>query len=160
LGPDEGDPAPDFTLPTDDGGSVRLSGVGGPAVVYFYPRDNTPGCTLEARTFTQLKPQFDAAGVAIIGISPDSVKRHASFKEKCGLGITLAADEDRSVVKAYGAWGEKMNYGRKYLGVERSTFLVDADGRVAKVWRRVKVRGHGEAVLAAAKALPPRSLHR
>jgi peroxiredoxin Q/BCP len=151
--PGPGDMAPDFTLPTDGGGSVTLSALKKPAVVYFYPKDDTPGCTREAQAFTRLKPEFDAAGVEIIGISPQSADSHDKFIAKCDLGITLGADTDKTVVEAYGVWVDKQNYGRTYQGVERATFLVGADRKVARVWGNVKVDGHAEKVLEAAKAL-------
>jgi peroxiredoxin Q/BCP len=149
-----GDPAPDFELPTDDGGRARLSDLKGkPAVIYFYPKDDTSGCTAEAIAFNRLRANFAAAETAVIGVSPDSAASHDKFKRKHDLKIALAADPERSAINAYGVWKEKSMYGRKYFGVERSTFLVDRDGRIAKVWRNVKVPGHAEDVLAAAKAL-------
>lgn len=150
----EGAEAPDFTLPTDGGGSVALSALKGkPVVVYFYPKDDTSGCTKQAIGFTEAKADFDALGVTIIGISPDSVTKHDKFIAKHDLAIQLAADEDKTAAEAYGVWVEKSMYGKKYMGVERSTFLVDKDGVIAKAWRKVKVPGHIEAVLDAAKAL-------
>ncbi|WP_181703689.1 peroxiredoxin [Chthonobacter albigriseus] len=150
----EGSPAPDFTLPTDGAGSVSLSALKGkPVVVYFYPKDDTSGCTKEAIGFSCLKDQFDAIGATVIGISPDSAKSHEKFRGKYELAITLGADEDRKVIEAYGVWVEKSMYGKAYMGVDRSTFLIGRDGKVAKVWRKVKVPGHAEEVLAAAKAL-------
>jgi peroxiredoxin Q/BCP len=152
--PQPGKLAPDFTLPTDGGGKVKLSELKGrKAVVYFYPKDDTSGCTLEAVTFTSLAPEFEKAGTVVIGISPDSAKLHDRFKQKHELGVILAADEDRKVIEAYGVWGEKSMYGRKYMGVLRTTFLIGPDRTVAQVWENVKVKGHAEAVLAAAKAL-------
>jgi len=150
----EGQQAPDFELATDGGGSVRLSGLRGhPAVVYFYPKDDTRGCTLEARDFTQRRPDFDAIGARIVGISADSVSDHDQFKAKHSLDLTLAADEGRSAIEAYGVWVEKSMYGRKYMGIERATFLIDENGVVRQIWRKVKVPGHAEEVLAAVKAL-------
>lgn len=150
----EGANAPDFTLPGDGGAEIALSAFKGqPVVLYFYPKDNTSGCTKEAVAFNELKDAFDEAGVVIIGVSPDPVKSHDKFKEKYDLGFALAADENHEVSEAYDVWKEKSMYGRKYMGVERSTFLIDAKGTVAKAWRKVKVPGHAEAVLAAAKEL-------
>lgn len=152
--PQPGKLAPDFTLPTDGGDKVELSQFKGRKVVlYFYPKDDTSGCTLEAVTFTTLAPEFEAAGAVVIGVSPDSVKSHDRFKAKHELGVILAADEDRKAIEAYGAWGEKSMYGRKYMGVLRTTFLIGPDRRIAEVWENVKVKGHAEAVLAAVKAL-------
>jgi peroxiredoxin Q/BCP len=149
-----GDKAPDFSLPADNGGRVRLADFRGrKVVVYFYPADDTPGCTLEAIDFTKAAPAFARAGTAVIGISPDSPDSHDRFKAKHDLSIQLAADPDRKVIAAYGAWGEKNMYGRKSMGVIRSTFLIGPDGRIAKEWRKVRVAGHVEAVLEAARAL-------
>jgi peroxiredoxin Q/BCP len=150
----EGDKAPDFELPTDGGKPVKLSRLEGkPVVFYFYPKDDTSGCTLEAKDFSRLAPAFRAAGVEVIGVSPDSVESHAKFRKKYDLAVGLAADTDKAVASAYGVWVEKSMYGRKYMGVERSTFLIDAKGRVARSWRKVKVPGHAAEVLEAAKAL-------
>jgi thioredoxin-dependent peroxiredoxin len=150
----EGDPAPDFELSTGGGGLTRLSDLRGKAaVVYFYPKDDTSGCTAEAIAFNRLRQEFADAGTVVIGVSPDSVASHDKFKSKHDLKIALAADPERSAIAPYGVWKEKSMYGRKYFGVERSTFLIDRNGRLAKVWRRVKVPGHAEAVLTAAKAL-------
>jgi peroxiredoxin Q/BCP len=149
-----GDPAPDFELPTDDGGQTRLSDLKGKAVVlYFYPKDDTSGCTAEAIAFNGLRAKFVAAETSVIGVSPDNAASHDKFKRKHGLHISLAADPERSAIDAYKVWKEKSMYGRKYFGVERSTFLIDRAGRIAKVWRKVKVPGHAEEVLVAAKAL-------
>ncbi len=146
--------APDFDLATDGGGRVRLADFKGrKVVVYFYPADDTKGCTLEALDFTRTQPAFEGADTAIVGISPDTALSHDRFKTKHGLGITLAADPEHKALKAYGAWGEKMSFGRKMTGVKRSTFLIDRDGRIAREWRNVRVAGHVEAVLAAAEAL-------
>jgi peroxiredoxin Q/BCP len=151
---DKGAKVPAFKLPTDDGGNVSSKDlVGRPAVIYFYPKDDTPGCTTEAKDFTRLAPDFKRAGVAIVGISPDSVKKHQKFREKHDLDIRLAADEDHAVAEKFGVWIEKSLYGRKYMGFDRSTFLIDAKGRVAEAWRKVKVPGHAEEVLAAARKL-------
>jgi peroxiredoxin Q/BCP len=150
----DGDKAPDFELPTDGGETLALSRLKGKAVVlYFYPKDDTSGCTAEAKDFTRLAPDFRKAGVEVIGVSPDSVESHAKFRKKYGLAVRLAADADKAVANAYGVWVEKSMYGRKYMGVERSTFLIDGKGRIARSWRKVKVPGHAEEVLAAAKAL-------
>ena len=149
----EGDPAPDFDLPTG-GGQTRLRDLKGKtAVLYFYPKDDTSGCTAEAIAFNGLRAKFAAAGAAVIGVSPDSAASHDKFKHKHDLKIALAADPERSAIDAYGVWKEKSMYGRKYFGVERSTFLIRPDGRIARVWRKVKVPGHAEEVLAAVKAL-------
>lgn len=150
---EENDQAPDFELPAEDG-SIRLSGLrGGPVVVYFYPKDDTSGCTAEARDFDALRAEFAEAGAKVVGISPDSIASHARFRKKHDLTLTLASDEQRSAAEAYGVWVEKSMYGRKYMGVERSTFLIDPDGNIAKVWRKVKVPGHAKAVLQAVREL-------
>ncbi len=150
----EGELAPDFSLDTDGGGSVCLSDLRGKnVVVYFYPKDSTPGCTKEAIAFTELKEQFSAANTEIIGVSKDSVKRHDNFKEKYDLQVTLASDEEGKMVESYGVWVLKKNYGREYMGIERATFLIDTKGVIQKIWRKVKVKEHAEAVLAAAQAL-------
>lgn len=150
----EGDQAPDFDLPTDGDGSFRLGKQRGKAVVvYFYPKDDTSGCTLEAIDFSGRKADFEKAGATIIGISPDSVRDHDKFKAKHDLTISLAADEEKATAEAYGVWIEKSMYGRKYMGVDRSTFLVDQKGKLARIWRKVKVEGHVQEVLDAAKAL-------
>lgn len=149
-----GDRAPDFTLPRNGGGEVALSSHSGKKVVlYFYPKDNTEACTLEAIDFTALAAEFDVAETVVIGVSPDSVRKHDNFCRKHRLGIILASDEDRKVIEAYGLWVEKQMYGRRYMGVERTTFLIDREGRIAEVWRKVKVRGHAAEVLEAARAL-------
>lgn len=150
----EGAPAPDFTLATDGGEEVTLAALKGqPIILYFYPKDDTSGCTKEAISFSSFKSEFEAKNARIIGVSPDSVKSHDKFKAKYDLTITLAADEDKTVADAYGVWVEKSMYGRKYMGVERATFLVGADGNIAKLWRKVKVAGHVEAVLEELQAL-------
>ncbi len=152
--PDIGDRAADFTLHTDSGKSLRLSKLkGAPVVLFFYPKDDTSGCTAEAKAFTDLAAKFAAAGARVIGISPDSVASHAKFKSKHGLDVVLAADEEKKVAEAYGVWVEKSLYGRKYMGVERSTFLIDRKGCIAAIWRKVKVPGHAAAVLEAVKEL-------
>lgn len=149
-----GDEAPQFSLPKDGGDVIRLADFPGrPVVVYFYPKDDTAGCTSEAIDFTRLKPEFDKAGAAVIGISPDSARKHDKFKAKHELSIALAADEERKAIEAYGVWVEKQMYGRSYMGVERATFLVGRDGRIAAIWRKVRVKGHAEAVLEAVRSL-------
>jgi thioredoxin-dependent peroxiredoxin len=150
----DGDMAPNFELPTDGGGQAHLKDLKGkPVVIYFYPKDDTSGCTAEAIAFNGLRAKFATAGATVIGISPDSAASHDKFKRKHDLEIALAADPERSAIEAYGVWKEKSMYGRKYFGVERSTFLIDREGRIAKVWRKVKVPGHADEVLAATKAL-------
>ena len=151
--PTAGSKAPDFTLPGGGGTPVSLAGFrGSKLVLYFYPKDDTPGCTQEAMDFNRLKGEFEKAGARILGVSPDSVASHAKFKLKHGLDVDLAADEDKSMLEAYGVWAEKSMYGRKYMGVERTTFLIDGEGTIARVWQKVKVPGHADEVLAAAKA--------
>lgn len=148
-----GDAAPDFDLPTDGGGRIRLADLKGKtAVLYFYPKDDTSGCTSEAQAFTTLADDFAKIGVTVIGVSKDSVASHDKFKKKYGLELVLASDESGAVVEAYGAWVEKSMYGRKYMGIDRSTFLIDGSGQLRQVWRKVKVPGHADQVLKAAKA--------
>ena len=148
-----GDAAPDFELPAE-GGRVRLKDhLGRKVVLYFYPKDDTSGCTRQAVGFSALKRAFADAGAEILGISPDSPASHAAFKAKHGLGIALASDEDKAALRAYGVWVEKSMYGRRYMGVERTTFLIGPDGRIARVWRKVKVPGHAEEVLDAVRRL-------
>lgn len=148
-----GDKAPDFTLPTDGAGTVRLSDLKGQQVVlYFYPKDDTSGCTAEACQFRDLFPKFGRSDAAVIGISRDSVASHDKFKKKYKLPFTLAADEQGKVTERYGVWVQKSMYGRKYMGIERSTFLIDGKGVIRGIWRKVKVPGHAEEVLAAIKA--------
>ena len=150
----EGAKSPEFDLGADDCIRARLSDYAGKAVVlYFYPKDDTSGCTLEARYFSAARGKFEKAGAVVIGISPDSQASHCKFKEKHDLGITLAADPDREAIAAYGVWKEKSMYGRKYMGVERSTFLINSKGKLVRSWRKVKIPGHAEEVLAAVKAL-------
>jgi thioredoxin-dependent peroxiredoxin len=145
-----GQPAPDFTLPTDSGESLTLSSLRGQWVVlYAYPKDDTPGCTTEACEFRDLFPRFKTGKAVILGISPDSVKSHVKFKAKYELPFTLLADEEQVVLQAYDIWKEKSMYGRKYMGVERTTFVIDPDGRIAKVFEKVKPAGHAEEVMAA-----------
>jgi peroxiredoxin Q/BCP len=153
-GPAVGDRAPDFTMPTDGGGTIKLSDLKGKAVVlYFYPKDDTTGCTKEACGFNDTLPNFSKLKAEIIGVSRDSVASHDKFKKKYGLKFRLASDADGKVSDAYGTWVEKSMYGRKYMGVERTTVPVDRDGRIARIWPKVKVPGHAAEVLAAAKAL-------
>ncbi len=149
-----GDAAPGFTLPVDGGGTVSLSQLKGKNVVlYFYPKDDTPGCTIEAKEFRDLMGEFTGHNTVIIGVSKDSVKSHDKFKEKFCLPFTLASDEDVSVCMAYGVWVEKSMYGKKYMGISRETFLVDAKGQIAYVWPKVKVEGHAAEVLEQVRAL-------
>ncbi|MFO1175066.1 MAG: peroxiredoxin [Paracoccaceae bacterium] len=151
----EGSAAPDFTLPRDGGGTISLSGLRPQKVVlYFYPKDDTPGCTIEAIDFTRMAAEFAAAGTVVIGLSKDSVKAHDKFCRKHGLGIILASDEGSDTSERYGVWGEKSMYGRTYMGIERATFLIDGAGKIARVWPKVKVEGHAAEVLAAAQSLP------
>jgi len=149
-----GRPAPAVTLPRDGGGEVSLADfVGKKVVLYFYPKDDTSGCTLEAIEFTAKLPEFAAAGAVVLGVSKDSVKSHDKFRDKHALGLILLSDETGDVAERYGVWGEKSMYGRKYMGIDRSTFLVDEQGRLARIWRKVKVPGHVEEVLEAARSL-------
>jgi peroxiredoxin Q/BCP len=146
--------APDFTLPRDGGTDITLSALRpGKVVLYFYPKDDTPGCTLEAQDFTARLADFTAAGTTVIGVSKDSVKAHDKFCKKHGLSIILASDEAGQACEDYGVWVEKSMYGKTYMGVERTTVLIDGTGKVAKVWNKVSVKGHADEVLAAAKAL-------
>jgi peroxiredoxin Q/BCP len=150
----EGSSAPEFTLPRDGGDTVSLSDLRGKKVVlYFYPKDDTSGCTKEAIDFTAHLPAFEAAGAVILGVSKDSVAKHDKFRDKHALGVTLLSDEDSDVCERYGVWVEKSMYGKKYLGIERATFLIDAEGKIARAWRKVKVPGHAEEVLEAVQAL-------
>lgn len=152
--PDKGSFAPDFSLPRDGGGAVRLSDLKGRIVVlFFYPKDDTSGCTVEAIDFSALKPQFEALGAVVLGVSPDSARSHDKFKAKHELTVGLISDADKTTLQAYGVWAEKSMYGRKYMGVERSTFLIDPTGRIARVWRKVKVPGHAAEVLEAARKI-------
>ncbi len=149
-----GDKAPNFKLSTDDGGTISLAGLKGrKAVVYFYPKADTPGCTKEAIAFNKLRKDFEKANTAIVGVSADPVKAQAKFKTKHKLAIPLASDETHKMLKDYGVWGEKSMYGKTYMGISRVTYLIGPDGKVAQVWPKVKVDGHAEEVLAAAKAL-------
>ncbi|ARE82413.1 putative peroxiredoxin bcp [Roseovarius mucosus] len=152
--PDTSEMAPDFTLPRTGGDSTTLSALRpGAVVLFFYPRDDTSGCTKEAVAFSTLKDQFDASGVTVMGISKDSLASHEKFASKHALTVPLLSDEHADVCEAYGVWAEKSMYGKKYFGIERSTFLIDGEGRIARVWRKVKVPGHAEEVLDAVKAL-------
>jgi peroxiredoxin Q/BCP len=149
-----GHAAPDFSLPTDGNGTVSLSSLKGKNVVlYFYPKDDTSGCTKEAISFNGLKTSFAAAGTEIIGVSADSVSSHDKFKKKYDLDLVLGSDESKAMLEAYGVWVEKSMYGKKYMGIERTTILVDKAGKVAAIWNKVKVDGHAEEVLAAAQKL-------
>ncbi len=149
-----GDIAPAISLPRDGGEIVSLSDYSGQnVVVYFYPRDDTSGCTKEAQGFTDLGAEFAAAKTAVLGISKDSVKKHDKFRDKYELGIPLLSDEDGDVCERYGVWVEKKMYGKTYMGIERATFLIGADGKIARIWRKVKVAGHVEEVLGAAQDL-------
>ncbi len=151
---DIGSTPPDFTLPRDGGGTITLSGMRGkPVILYFYPKDDTSGCTQEAIEFSGLRPQFEKLGATVIGMSPDPVKKHDKFKTKHDLKVDLVADEDKAIIEAYGLWVEKSMYGRKYMGVERTTYLIDSAGKIAKIWNKVKVPGHAAEVLEATKAL-------
>ncbi|HEX6218335.1 MAG TPA: peroxiredoxin [Sphingomicrobium sp.] len=149
----EGDRAPALDVTASDGRTVNLAAPGKPLVLYFYPKDDTSGCTREAQDFTALADDFAGAGATVIGVSRDPMKKHEKFIGKYDLKVPLASDEDGKISDAFGTWVEKSMYGRKYMGMERSTFLIDANGKVAQAWRKVKVPGHAEEVLKAAKAL-------
>ena len=152
--PTEGVQAPDFTLQSDEGKQVSLKALrGAPVVLYFYPKDDTSGCTTEACEFRDLFPRFEAGGAVVLGVSPDDVKSHVKFKKKYGLPFTLLADTEKEAAQAYGVWKEKSMYGRKYMGVERTTFLIDANGKVARVFEKVKPAGHAAEVQEALAAL-------
>jgi peroxiredoxin Q/BCP len=147
--------APPITLPTDTGESFSLDAHRGrPVVIYFYPKADTSGCTIEAQDFSRLQPEFEKIGVTIVGVSADPVKALRKFKTKHGLSIILATDEPKTVLTSLGLWVEKSMYGRTYMGVERTTLLIDREGRIARIWPKVKVEGHAEEVLAAARQLP------
>ncbi len=149
-----GDPAPDFEALTDAGDTFRLSDLKGKTVVlYFYPKADTPGCTKESCSFRDNMARFRRRGVVIVGVSPDKVAKQARFKEKYGLPFTLLADEDHKIAEAYGVWKLKKNYGREYMGIERTTFIIDKDGKIARVFPKVKVDGHVDEVLAALKEI-------
>ena len=148
-----GDEAPDFTLETGDGATVHLRDLRGhPVILYFYPRDDTPGCTVEACSFRDMTPEFESRGARVYGVSADSAKSHVKFAQKYGLNFPLLADTDHAVSEAYGSWGRKKFMGREYDGIFRNTFLIGAAGRVARVWQQVKPAGHAEEVLAALDA--------
>ena len=151
----EGDKAPSITVAASNGKSVNLAAPGGPLVLYFYPKDDTSGCTREAQDFTELAPQFEKAGVKVLGVSRDPMKKHEKFIGKYGLTVPLASDEDGRISDAFGTWVQKSMYGRKYMGMERATYLIGADGRVLRAWRKVKVPNHARDVLAAARELAP-----
>ena len=152
-GPAAGDKAPDFDLPTEDG-RVSLKDLKGKAVVlYFYPKDDTSGCTLEAQNFTAAAANFAAAGAVVVGVSKDSPKSHGKFRSKYNLDVVLGSDETGELLESYGVWVQKSMYGRSYMGIERATFLIDRDGVVRRVWRKVKVPGHAKEVLSAAQSL-------
>ena len=149
-----GDPAPPFDLPTAGGGRISLGSLKGKTVVlYFYPKDDTPGCTLEALNFTEKAKSFGAANTVVLGVSRDSIAKHDKFAAKHGLKVQLGADQAGEVTESYGVWGEKTLYGRKFMGIERATFLIDAKGSIAHVWRKVRVAGHVEDVLKVVKTL-------
>ncbi|NEJ21797.1 redoxin domain-containing protein [Rhizobium leguminosarum] len=146
--------APDFNLPRDGGGRVSLAEFHGrPLVLFFYPKDDTTGCTAESLAFTALASEFEAAGAAVIGMSPDSAACHDKFIKKHGLSVALASDEEKTTLQAYGVWKEKSMYGRNFMGVERTTFLIRQDGTIATIWQKVKVQGHAETVLEAVRNL-------
>jgi peroxiredoxin Q/BCP len=146
--------APDFSLPSDDGGQVSLADFKGKKLVlYFYPKADTPGCTIEAKDFSRLAPAFARAKTAVLGVSADPVKKQDRFKAKHELAIPLASDETHEMLNAYGVWAEKSMYGRTYMGILRNTYLIGPDGKITQIWEKVKVAGHAEEVLAAAKAL-------
>ena len=150
----EGDKAPNVTLDLPDGSKTSVAEQAGKILVlYFYPKDDTPGCTTEAQGFTALADDFAKAGATIIGVSKDSAARHQKFIDKYGLKLRLASDTDGSVCEAFGTWIEKSLYGRQYMGIDRATFLIDKSGTIARIWRKVKVKGHAEEVLAVAKTL-------
>ncbi len=149
-----GDKAPDFVLPSDDGGDIRLADLRGQIVVlYFYPKDDTSGCTSEAKGFTEAQSDFDAMGAVVVGVSKDSVKSHGKFRQKYGLSVRLGSDVEGEMIERYGVWVEKSMYGRKYMGIERATFLIDSEGVIRQLWRKVSVTGHVQAVLTAARGL-------
>jgi peroxiredoxin Q/BCP len=147
----EGEKAPAITVAASDGSTINLAAPGQPLVLYFYPKDDTSGCTREAQDFTGLAPEFQKAGVKVLGVSRDPMKSHEKFIGKYGLAVPLASDEDGRISDAFGTWVEKSMYGRKYMGMERATYLIGADGGVLRAWRKVKVPGHGQEVLEASR---------
>lgn len=150
----QGSPAPDFTLPRDGGGDVTLSALkGNPVIVYFYPKDNTPGCTTEALDFTAKRQEFADLNCTVLGISKDSVKKHENFRDKYALSVALLSDADSDVCERFGVWKEKKMYGKTFMGIERTTVLIAADGTIARIWPKVKVKGHVDDVLEAVRAL-------
>jgi peroxiredoxin Q/BCP len=150
---DEGEKVPAITATASDGGSINLASPGQPLVLYFYPKDDTSGCTREAQDFTALAADYGKTGVKVVGVSRDPMKKHEKFIDKYSLSVPLISDEDGAISDAFGTWVQKSMYGRKYMGMERATFLIGADGRVLKAWRKVKVPKHAEEVLAAARDL-------
>ena len=152
----EGDKAPAITVTASDGSEINLAAPGRPVVLYFYPKDDTSGCTLEAKNFTALSADYEKAGVKVVGVSRDSMKKHEKFISKYDLAVPLVSDEDGRVSDAFGTWVEKSMYGRKYMGMERATYLIGADGRVLRAWPKVKVPKHAEEVLNAARQVPAR----
>jgi thioredoxin-dependent peroxiredoxin len=149
----EGARAPDFRLTRDGGGTISLADFKGrKLVLFFYPKADTSGCTMEAKDFSRLNPAFEKAGIAVVGISADPVRKQDAFKTKHGLTTPLASDETHHMLEAYGVWGEKSMYGRTYMGINRTTVLIGADGRIARIWPKVRIEGHADAVLAAATA--------
>ncbi len=151
---ESGSKAPAFTLPTDEDGKIALKDMAGKKLVlFFYPKDDTPGCTKEAIGFSEVLEEFERVNTKVVGISKDTISKHAKFREKHDLSVTLASDEEGKIIEKYGAWVEKNMYGRKYMGIERSTFLIDETGKIQEIWRKVRVPGHVDKVLAAAKAL-------
>ncbi|RMB08564.1 thioredoxin-dependent thiol peroxidase [Eilatimonas milleporae] len=151
---EEGQTAPDFTLPVSGGDTLALKDLKGkPVVLYFYPKDDTPGCTTEAKDFTDRRDEFDALGATVIGVSRDTVAKHDKFTAKHDLKVILGADEDGHVTEAYGVWVEKRMYGKTYMGIQRATFLIDGNGVISRIWPKVKVKGHADEVLDAVRAL-------